>query len=91
MEIDMHTFKRNDTVTVFHMDWDGRLKIEGRATILRPIKDVDEQYRVRFHDRDGKPALGEDYERFVDPYGQSDPDLYVIDTNNAIAAAARAA
>jgi len=75
----MHTFKRNDSVTVFGRTIGGRFVIEGEAKIIRPIKDVDEYYVVAF--ADGR------YQRFVDPAGQSDPAAYLARLNDLIGAA----
>ena len=68
----MHTFKRGDKVWIFNCTMSGKFIVEGQAVILDKIKDVDEQYRVRF-----MPSLGEEYERFVDPAGQRHPELFV--------------
>lgn len=73
----MHKFKKGDQVTIFNQSFSGQFVIEGQAVILKPIRDVDEQYRVRFIGLDGKPSLGEDYDRFVDPAGQDSPQEYL--------------
>ena len=79
----MHTFKKGDRVTIFGMTMGGKFIIEGRAIVLSRCKAIDEQYRVRFL-RDGKPSLGEEYDRFVDPAGQGDPDAWVRKINEKI-------
>ena len=79
-----HRFKAGDTVTIFQMHPRKGLEIEGKATILKRIADVDEQYFVRLHGPDGRPSLGEEYERFVDTWGQSNPKKYVEDFNRKI-------
>jgi hypothetical protein len=76
----MHTFKKGNIVTVYNQTWGGSFIIEGKATILRPIRGVDEQYLVRFM-RHGKPSLGEEYERFIDPLGQNEPQAYLTKLN----------
>ena len=60
-----HRMKVGAVVTIFQMHPRKGLMIEGKATILKKIADVDEQYMVRFHGPDGKPSLGEEYERFA--------------------------
>ena len=80
----MHRFKAGDVVTVFQMHTRKGLEIEGKATVLKRIGDVDEQYFVRFHGKDGKPAPGDEYERFVDTWGQDDPAKYVREFNKKI-------
>lgn len=76
----MHTFKKGDKVAIFGMTYGGQFIIEGRAIILRACKDIDEQYHVQFL-KDGKPSLGEKYDRFVDPSGQADPEGWVRKLN----------
>jgi hypothetical protein len=73
-----HLCKKGDEVNVFQMSAREGLVFEGRATVLKPIGSVgDERYLVRFHGPDGKPSLGEEYERFVDREGQDDPQAYI--------------
>jgi hypothetical protein len=72
----MHTFKAGDAVTIFQMSPSKGLFIEGNATVRKRINDVDEQYLVSFV---GEPK--ETYERFVDAWGQKDPDKYVREFN----------
>lgn len=79
-----HHFKVGEVVTVFQMDTRKGLMIEGKATVLSLIDDVDEQYNVRFYGPDGKPSLGEEYERFVDREGQIDPQKYLREFNEKI-------
>lgn len=77
-----HQFKRGDLVTIFNCTYGGKFIIEGAAKIVRPVKDVDEQYVVQFlSEKSGLPNLGEKYERFVDPAGQADPYAYVKQLN----------
>ena len=80
----IHRFKKGAVVTVFQMHPRRGLEIEGKATVLHTIPDVDEQYMVRFHGRDDKPSLGEEYERFVDAEGQTNPKAYVQEFNAKI-------
>lgn len=82
----VHSFNKGDVVTVFQMHPRKGLEIEGKATVLKLIKDVDEQYLVRFHGSDGKPSLwrGEECERFVDRDGQADPTRYIRQFNTKI-------
>jgi hypothetical protein len=80
-------FKTGDVVTVFQMDTRKGLFVEGKATILKPLSADDfpeEYYKVRFHGPGGKPALGEEYDRFVDRDGQTDPDKYVREFNRRL-------
>lgn len=77
----MHTFKRGAKVWVINSTMGGKFIVEGQAVILSKVKDVDEQYRVRFM-RNGEPSLGEEYERFVDPHAQRHPELYVNAMNS---------
>jgi len=76
----MHTFKKGDSVAILNQTVGGRFFVEGRATILGLVKDVDEQYRVRFS--------GEDrgvYDRFVDPAAQQDAYAFVDRLNGPTA------
>lgn len=77
----MHSFTKGQTVTVLNQTWGGKVIIEGQAKIVRPVRDVDEQYLVQFM-RDGRPQLGEKYERFIDPAAQADPEAYVAKLNS---------
>jgi hypothetical protein len=81
-------FKKGDEVNIFQMSVSEGLLFEGRATVLKyigsPGDPWDEHYMVRFHGRDGKPSLGEEYERFIDREGQGDPNEYVRTFNKRI-------
>jgi hypothetical protein len=80
-------FKKGDVVTIFQIDSRKGLFIEGRATILKSLSADDwpeEYYRVRFHGKNGKPSLGQEYDRFIDREGQANPDKYVHDFNRRI-------
>ena len=52
------------------------LVIEGRATIRKRVADVDEQYRVEFANKPGMTHI-----RFVDSWGQGNPEKYIQDFN----------
>jgi hypothetical protein len=65
-----------DVVTVFQISPSNELVIEGKATIRKSVADVDEQYRVEFANKPGVT-----YERFVDNWGQDDPEKYIQDFN----------
>jgi hypothetical protein len=80
----MNLFKKGDVVTVFQMHPAKGLLVEGKATIMKPLSRSDEHYMVRFHGRDGKPSLGEEYERFIDRDGQTDPEAYIKAFNKKI-------
>ena len=56
------------------------LVIEGKATIRKRVAEVDEQYTVEFAHKPGAT-----YERFVDSWGQNDPEKYLRDFNNRLA------
>jgi hypothetical protein len=71
-----HQYKPGDVVTVFQISRSKELVIEGKATIRKRIADIDEQYRVEFDDKPGVTS-----ERFVDSWGQDDPQKYVQDFN----------
>lgn len=66
----MHSFAKGETVTVFNITMGGRFIIEGRATIVRQVKGIDEQYVVAFPN-------GDRVQRFVDPFGQADPEQHL--------------
>jgi hypothetical protein len=78
-----HLHKKGDVVNIFQMSVHKGLMFEGRATVLKPTGSVgDEYYLVRFHGRDDKPELGEEYERFVDRSGQEmPPEEYIAKIN----------
>lgn len=85
---EMHTFKVGDTVTVFQMHPRRGLEIEGKARVVRRVADVDEQYIVVFHRVRAGENYGERYERFVDTWGQDNPEKYVREFNKKIGVAA---
>ncbi len=74
-----HSFSKGDKVHVINSTMSGTFIIEGQATILRRISDVDEQYLVDFGDN--MPV-----ERFVDPAAQSSPAEFVALLNDPPAA-----
>lgn len=84
----MNLFKKGDVVNIFQMSAGEGLLFEGKATVLKAMSRSDEHYMVRFHGRDGKPALGEEYERFIDREGQADPQAYIKAFNKKIGYAA---
>ena len=71
-----HQYKAGDVVTVFQISSAKELVIEGRATIRKRVAEVDEHYRVEFANKPGMT-----YQRFVDSWGQDDPEKYVQDFN----------
>jgi hypothetical protein len=72
-----HQYKAGDVVTVFQISSSSNeLVIEGKATIRKRVIDRDEQYRVEFANKPGMI-----YERFVDSWGQDEPEKYVRDFN----------
>jgi hypothetical protein len=75
-----HQYKAGDVVTVFQLSRSKELVIEGKATIRTRVADIDEQYRVEFANKPGMT-----YERFVDSWGQDDPEKYLRDFNNRLA------
>jgi hypothetical protein len=75
-----HQYKAGDVVTVFQVSTSKELVIEGKATIRKRVAEVDEQYRVEFVNKPGAT-----YERFVDSWGQDDPEKYLRDFNNRFA------
>ena len=75
-----HQYKAGAVVTVFQIARSNELVIEGKATIRTRVAEVDEQYRVEFADKPGVT-----YERFVDSWGQDDPEKYVRDFNRRYA------
>jgi hypothetical protein len=70
-----HQYKSGDVVTVFQISAN-ELVIEGKATIRTRVAEVDEYYRVEFADKPGVT-----YQRFVDSWGQNDPQRYVRNFN----------
>ena len=75
-----HQYKAVDVVTVFQISSSKELVIEGKATIRKRLADVDEQYRVEFANKPGVTC-----QRFVDSWGQDDPEKYVKDFNRRFA------
>jgi hypothetical protein len=75
-----HQYKAGDVVTVFQMSPSKELVIEGKATIRKRVAEVDEQYKVEFAHKPGAT-----YERFVDSWGQHDPEKYLRDFNHRLA------
>ena len=67
-----HQYKAGDVVTVFQISPSNELVIEGKATIRKRVAEVDEQYRVEFANKPGVTC-----QRFVDSWGQDDPEKYV--------------
>lgn len=74
-----HRFKADDIVTIFQMSPSKGLFIEGKAVIRKRVPDVDEQYEVTFINEPN-----EVYERFVDSWGQSNPQKYMREFNTKI-------
>lgn len=80
-----HLFAKGAVVNIFQMSHNRGLLFEGKATVLKSVGDgSDEHYMVRFHGKDGRPARGEDYERFIDRAGQNDPNEYIREFNKRI-------
>ena len=76
-----HQYKAGDVVTVFQISASSKeLVIEGKATIRKRVAEVDVQYKVEFTHKPGMT-----YERFVDSWGQDDPEKYLRDFNNRCA------
>ena len=75
-----HQYKPGDVVTVFQISPANELVIEGKATIRKRVAEVDEHYRVEFADKPGVT-----YHRFVDNWGQDDPESYLQDFNRRFA------
>jgi hypothetical protein len=71
-----HQYKAGDVVTVFQISSANELVIEGKATIRKRVAEVDEHYRVEFTNKPGVT-----YQRFVDSWGQDDPEKYLQDFN----------
>jgi hypothetical protein len=71
-----HQYKAGDVVTVFQLSASKELAIEGKATIRKRVAEVDEQYRVEFANKPGMTHV-----RFVDSWGQDDPEKYIQDFN----------
>ena len=75
-----HQYKAGDVVTVFQISSANELVIEGKATIRKRGAEVDEQYRVEFANKPGVTC-----QRFVDSWGQDDPEKYVQEFNRRAA------
>jgi len=75
-----HQYKAGDVVTVFQLSASKELVIEGKATIRKRVADVDGQYRVEFANKPGMTHV-----RFIDSWGQDDPEKYVQDFNRRAA------
>ena len=76
-----HQYKTGDVVTVFQISPVNELVIEGKATIRKRVAEVEEHYRVEFANKPGVT-----YQRFVDSWGQDDPEKYIQDFNRRRAA-----
>jgi hypothetical protein len=73
-------WKKGDVVTIYQLSMAKGLMVEGKATVLKSLggDGGHEHYMVRFHGKNGKPSLGEEYERFIDRDGQTgDPQDYI--------------
>lgn len=80
-----HLHKKGDVVNVFQLSMREGLLFEGRAKIVRPMgSPQNEHYMVQFLGKDGKPSLGERYERFIDREGQDDPQAYIVTFNKRL-------
>jgi hypothetical protein len=80
MKTEIHNFKVGDTVTVFNRSF-SKFAIEGKAKITA-VWPPEDMYNVNFYDKDGKlELLSGGYRRFVDPYGQDDPEGYLAQLN----------
>jgi hypothetical protein len=75
-----HQYNAGDVVTVFQISPSNELVIEGKATIRKRVAEVDEHYRVEFANKPGVTC-----QRFVDSWGQDDPEKYVQDFNRRLA------
>jgi hypothetical protein len=71
-----HQYKTGDVVTVFQISPANELVIEGKATIRKRVAEIDEHYSVEFANKPGMT-----YQRFVDSWGQDDPEKYLHDFN----------
>ncbi len=70
----MARYKRGDRVAILTAALDGRIVVEGHATIVRRDPDCIDRYMVRFAD-------GEVCSRFVDPAAQIDPEAFAAVLN----------
>ena len=75
-----HQYKDGDVVTVFQISPANKLVIEGKATIRTKVAEVDGYYRVEFVNKPGVTC-----QRFVDSWGQDDPERYVQNFNRRLA------
>ena len=75
-----HQYKAGDVVTVFQISPANELVIEGKATIRKRVTEVDEQYRVEFANKPGVTC-----QRYIDSWGQDDPQKYVTAYNRRFA------
>jgi len=57
-------FRKGEKVFILNSTLNGRIILEGRAVVVKPVYDVDNQYLVDFGDGYGP------IERFIDPLAQ---------------------
>jgi hypothetical protein len=72
----MTKFRKGQKVYIINSTMGGTFIVEGQATIVRRILDVDSQYLVDFGDGFGP------VERFVDPLAQDNPAEFVAHLND---------
>jgi hypothetical protein len=75
-----HLHNKGDVVNVFQLSMSKGLLLEGKATIVKPIGEAqDEHYMVTFHSDLNKYPRGRcpSYERFIDREGQDDALAYI--------------
>jgi hypothetical protein len=70
----MHAFKKGDRVAVINQKLSGVFFVEGRATVVRRVRDLGESYVVRFEN-------GDECQRFVDPAAQASPEEFCARLN----------
>ena len=76
----VHRHDAGERVWIYQMHASKGLLLEGRATVVSRVDDVDEQYVVRF---DNEP--NETYEQFIDREGQEvEPAVYIASFNKRI-------
>ena len=76
MNMATHSFQKGDKVHVINSTMGGTFFVEGISVrIVRPVKNIDEQYLVDFGDGYGP------VERFVDPAAQDNPAKFVEKLN----------
>jgi hypothetical protein len=83
----VHSFDLGDIVTIFQMSPAKGLMIEGTATIVELVDDVDEYYVVRFREDVSEYSDIKEcptYQRFVDREGQQHPEAYRRSFNKRI-------